>query len=126
MTDGREGEGLLPCPFCGGKAKEEWRSGGRAHHRIFCLGCQASTGWANIGHDASAYRDWNTRLSGWRDIASAPRDGTSIVFWEPPKSPVVGYLSQCLGYGWQSIPGDKRYKPTLWMPLPPAPQGEGK
>lgn len=54
---------LLPCPFCGGEGKDEWRDGGRAHHRIYCQTCQASTGWANIGHDASAYRDWNTRAA---------------------------------------------------------------
>lgn len=67
---------------------------------------------------------------GWRDIASAPRDGTRIL--------VIGhrgahsdiaewgngrFLGRVKGYerGWRYIPG-RTIEPTHWMPLPAAPQ----
>jgi hypothetical protein len=57
-------------------------------------------------------------MSEWLPIETAPTDGTFIVMLQPGKTPVTGYLSQCLGFGWQSVPGDLRYEPTHWMPLP--------
>ena len=60
-------------------------------------------------------------MSEWESISTAPIDGAAVVVWQTGKTPVVAYMSQCLGFGWQSIPGDKRYEPTHWMPLPDPP-----
>lgn len=61
----------------------------------------------------------------WRDISTADNkimDGRSVVVWSKGKSPVVAYFSQATALfpnlGWQSIPGDKRYHPTHYVPLP--------
>lgn len=68
-------------------------------------------------------------MSEWRDIETAPRDGTHVVVFEPRKTPVVAYFSQAIemfsNLGWQSTPGGCRYNPTHWMPLP-SPPGEAK
>lgn len=62
--------------------------------------------------------------TGWRDIASAPKDGTTILLYAPGwGSPKTGWT-----YGtddWQDCPysntGKQDYQPTHWQPLPSAP-----
>ena len=70
---------------------------------------------------ARAFRD-----GGWLPIETAPRDGEFILVFQKEKTPVVAYMSQSVGLysnlGWQSVPGDKRYKPTHWRPLPNPPK----
>lgn len=90
--------------------------------------------------------------SGWQPIETAPRDGSTIILHGPlPDNPArvtAGfwcapehgkYLGDCGGecrcpeYDdapepcWMSDDGGftDEYPPTQWMPLPPAPQGEG-
>lgn len=70
---------------------------------------------------------------GWRDIASAPRDGTHVLVagfsWRPHQavahwgSTTYNRSKRAYNKGWTAIPGVELL-PTHWMPLPepPAPQ----
>jgi len=64
---------------------------------------------------------------GWRDIASAPKDGTWLwLFW-----PETAYAEdrQCVGHWyrdtdteyWMDPHDSERGEPTHWRPLPPPP-----
>lgn len=85
MTDtGREEEGLLPCPFCGGEAKTYAGEYDFADVMVRCASCECEGPVFNeqdvtedINRDA-AIAHWNTRASGWRDIASAPKDSKAL------------------------------------------------
>jgi len=64
------------------------------------------------------------QANGWRDIITAPRDGTEVLlmankdpFGRPYKSDV--YHSWFDGFRWTRWPHP--HEPTHWMPLPPAP-----
>lgn len=73
---------------------------------------------------------------GWRDIATAPKDGSLVDLWcvnhlkwnKPGERLVSRKWGPCIDWmgiereGW-GLPDD--YEPTHWMPLPPAP-GEGE
>jgi Lar family restriction alleviation protein len=75
---------LKPCPFCGGAAEIERYGDVRQSTIYACTECGAcletSETWAHGTR-------WNTRapsvlpVSGWRDIATAPRDGTRVDLW---------------------------------------------
>lgn len=57
-------------------------------------------------------------MSEWRDIASAPKDGTAVLLLSPKwRNPSVGWWLETFG-GWHSFPGSYGMKPTHWMPLP--------
>lgn len=64
---------------------------------------------------------------GWRDIATAPRDGDDIlVCCGPDSDPMFGVASwhdDSDGGGWQMwwSGTEKHTWPEFWMPLPPAP-----
>ena len=71
---------------------------------------------------------------GWRQIATAPRDGTPILVWDPsmasynwPGEPddsryAIGYWRTVWGGGWGNR-NTARPAPTHWMPLPEPPEG---
>lgn len=64
-------------------------------------------------------------VPGWKDIASAPRDGTQIIAWCVCPTTGDGFLLSDVGYWepssrWISA-GDGVVLPTHWMPLPDAP-----
>lgn len=70
---------------------------------------------------------------GWRDIESAPRDGTDIlVFCEDSGEQFVGFNNPAEGSDREDVfftallKGGKRVGciPSHWMPLPTPPQGE--
>ncbi|SDX96775.1 Lar family restriction alleviation protein [Roseicitreum antarcticum] len=56
MTKNTTAPELLPCPFCGGKAK--WISGGPGCTYISCMACPAATDDGAVPRIAKA---WNTR-----------------------------------------------------------------
>lgn len=59
---------------------------------------------------------------GWRDAINDPPDpGRHVLMLSPGKATVAGYISEALGYGWRTCPGDHKWKPTHWMPLPAPP-----
>lgn len=78
----------------------------------------------------------NARLreAGWRDIESAPRDGTEMDLWCDIEGYRPGRVTNCVWMhgpsgpdwytrgerGWEPI-GAIGVTPTHWMPLPPAP-----
>lgn len=61
--------------------------------------------------------------AGWRDISTAPKDGTLILVREPRCSGIaVMYL-----HGWKYESGGICYlEPTHWQPLPVAPSMDGE
>lgn len=76
--------------------------------------------------------------NGWRDIESAPKDGTCILALVPD-SDVANVLAWCdepkgnphkdnLGVGWRMVWDSKFFRnyeqPALWMPHPAAPKDE--
>lgn len=68
----------------------------------------------------------------WQPIGTAPKDGRSILIFEPTKQRSVGDddLRYAIGYwrtwneqgGWGNR-NNAVVSPTHWMPLPPAPDG---
>ena len=60
-------------------------------------------------------------MSEWRDIATAPGDGTRLLVYNRHVGQWVAYFD----LNWQGCPvwSTKRYEmePTHWMPLPPPP-----
>lgn len=64
---------------------------------------------------------------GWRDISTAPKDGTHILMWGGYHSPFSGYYRDkwVERVGWHISGGihiDPTAEPTHWMPLPQPPQ----
>ena len=59
----------------------------------------------------------------WRDIETAPRDGTKVLVAVQHSGLVWRLVARTLdGYGdWYSDPGKYHIVPTHWMPLPDAP-----
>ena len=70
-------------------------------------------------------------VSEWRDIRTAPRDGTVILVWaefQPSGNKRRAYSpasaarwESFFGGYWASTPSDHRLKATLWMPIPEPP-----
>lgn len=66
----------------------------------------------------------------WRDIATAPKDGTWFVAWQDgdvfkcqwrTEDDMEGHLDE----GWWDNVNQSFEAPTLWQPLPPSPQIDG-
>ena len=150
MTD-REGEKLLPCPFCGSTDIRYHATGGG--HRFRCRHCltEGPIGRAFEGAGTwetsrlrtdDAARLWNARASGWQDISTAPKDGTKIALWfrEPRGKMFDCFWDEGMG-GWfwrepywlgeeieQRLHCYPNNQPLYWMrdEPAPAPQGEGE
>lgn len=128
---------LKPCPFCGGDLLVvNDRGDGGCEPLLYRPQCQkCGVGLGGFNTRAEAIATWNRRAQtfpagGWREIASAPRDGTwflacatkpgwratRIVYFADPydRLPIHGE-----GNMWPS-------PPTHWMPLPAPPHPEGK
>lgn len=60
---------------------------------------------------------------GWRDIGSAPKDGTEVLLWWPhwSKRPVVGHRIYQGCWECDRALHHNAEGPTHWMPLPPPP-----
>jgi hypothetical protein len=74
-------------------------------------------------HDAilAALRPTDT---GWRDIATAPRDGSKVLLADAEATPTV-LIALWNGVAWDD--GDYLLDGfTHWMPLPPAPTDTGR
>jgi hypothetical protein len=85
-------------------------------------------------------------VSEWRNIATAPKDGTSILIWKPGERMVGEYMMAAYWDdqhfsgepGWVPVGGNNRQGytsevtgtqqgyPTRWMPLPPDPFRSGR
>ena len=64
----------------------------------------------------------------WRDIDSAPKDGSNVLLWCPrpktelPPFQITGYWDTEINYDghqWVSTTHDNIYQPTHWKPLTP-------
>lgn len=134
---------LLPCPFCGGEAKYYSRdnNGGGfgqnpTDHWISCEQCYASMGLFDNRKEAIAA--WNRRAPAWQPIATAPKDGRSVLLWGKVTwydesefdtadcKAVVGYYTD---QEWRSET-ENPYSDIIWpeawqpMPQPPAPASD--
>ena len=58
---------------------------------------------------------------GWRDMASAPKDGTHILLVDdaPDREVVIGYWDE--NTDWRHVPGEWPVVPVAWQPLPAPP-----
>ena len=52
-------------------------------------------------------------------IATAPKDGTTVVVWSPTRGTFAAWNK---GHGWRTEPGVYACRPTHWMPLPDPPK----
>lgn len=66
---------------------------------------------------------------GWRDISTAPKDGTAVLIWNPSSYQGKGgvfvslyFKTRDYGMQWICHPGYVRAEPTHWQPLPDAPR----
>jgi hypothetical protein len=87
------------------------------------------------GNQRQAQPHQGTRMSGWRDISTAPRDGTEILVWSAMNAgkcflavwddnrfarkprPYWSFCKERL-YGTWTV---RKNQPTHWMPLPEPP-----
>jgi hypothetical protein len=64
---------------------------------------------------------------GWREIESAPKDGTDVLLWRGKYPPLVaGWFSNGETSGWSSFDDENRwidFDLTHWRPLPSPPSG---
>lgn len=106
---------LKACPFCGPKGKLEVNK----DEIVQCRRCGCE--------QTRAY--WNTRASGWEDIATAPKDGRYILV---AGSNFDGGMAVVCWDDWNwmlddgknfEIPVRAKTKLTHWQPLPFPPEG---
>ena len=64
--------------------------------------------------------------TGWRDISTAPKDGTPILITASGVNPVVAFQSDVMPKWWLNPTGIEVdwFSPTSWQPLPPPPGEE--
>lgn len=129
---------LLPCPWCGDPVEtKEWPEREEVwRYEIACLSDECCVlPSINARTREAAVSAWNTRPSagrGWRDIESAPRDGTAILVARTrQESHIVRWMisaAKGAADGWWFVGGYDgprlawRHTPTHWMPLPAAPE----
>lgn len=140
---------LKPCPFCGGEAEHIldniYSNDPKRIHATWvqCTKCGSDGKHIVDRHDndhrSEAIKAWNTRTQPpalsepkeeWRDIESAPKDGTEIWgYWEHLPNKWQGVVKAFfddgedliwLGNDWGSI----NATPTHWMPLPNPPNAQ--
>lgn len=130
---------LLPCPFCGRAPDEDdhYLNQGTKCGGILCC---IEGPEVRAGYDAwPAWKEraiiaWNTRVSPWRPIEAAPKDGTQILAYGPYEEMGVVAWSGRQEWRYQADGSDAIesqgdtwtfYKimgvPTHWMPLPEPP-----
>ena len=69
----------------------------------------------------------DTAAHGWREIGSAPRDGTRVLGFDPMRGIAVCHCEP-IGKWYPSDEAaefDGFFQPTLWQPLPPLPDAKG-
>jgi hypothetical protein len=156
-SEGEPGDALAPCPLCGGPMSwcgdvvtEDEPEGHTCHH-LRCVPCGYNVDFNGKQFDvadtmeqlrALVFAAWNRRAPAvppnWKDIATAPKDGTWILLCqatgadgEPIESESFGLFVQRAawwkGDGWIDYCSMTRdpsvfFKPTHWMPLPPPPE----
>lgn len=121
-------EALKPCPFCGGSDIHLRHHQANQMSWVSCVGCGFEAPSETGVTDDDAVNYWNRR-DAWRDISTAPKDGTIILlvggayhgnlfagFWcispYSPERPWVSVVNNSNLY---------EHVPTHWMPLPAAP-----
>lgn len=122
----REDE-LLKCPFCNGDAYFEREGTSRRSCIVNCSDCGCRL---ESNETCSSGSQWNKRIAGsWRDIATAPKNGSAI--WVAQED--VGYnTGRMLPVFWKNDSWCFIYDncqpltfiPTCWQPLPKSPTGE--
>jgi hypothetical protein len=147
--------GLLPCPFCGDAARfAKTPSAGGTHDwwHVECVGgndvdCAAQS--QGFGLKVQAAQAWNRRaakeasgekagitqaarsdartppLSPWRDISSAPKDGTDfLAYWDRSKCHSIVLWSVSDNFWMEEFDRSMVSPPTHWQPLSSPPAGD--
>lgn len=126
MTRRKTMESLNLCPFCG--SKPEFRIQDE-EYLVFCNGCFTVSDTSKSEKESA--KKWNRRANPWRDITSAPKDGSAVDLW------INGYrVTNCQWdqtkeqwtEGWLDDEG--KYQsfvvmwapPTYWMLMPGSPE----
>lgn len=111
---------LKPCPFCEQVDCDIHFSDGV----WWVMYCRCDAEGPSSGAESAAIAAWNQR-AGWRDIASAPKDGSDILAYLPNfdcRSVVHWARINNSGHwydGWHVV------NPTHWQPLPEPPKEGG-
>ena len=132
-------QNLLPCPLCGGEARLGLTNRVEFKDTIsaFCTKCSCSVSRTGPTQSEATKREvkdaWNSRTppamsadhigdaQGWRDIATAPRDGREIVAYSQDVSGTAGlppFVSLCAWHPDAGFCTCELREVTHWMPLP--------
>lgn len=128
-------ENLLPCPFCGGKARitlEEEDKPNECFHNVYCKSCDAQF-WVNS--KSMAIEKWNTRTDNWTKFTIGkneegidvydcplPEDEQEVLITDGKSVWQDTAMSDCDGFYFDG--GDEIIKEiTHWQPLPQPPKG---
>jgi hypothetical protein len=109
-------ETLKQCPIC---SRDNYLQIKRWTYlyRVLCLMC--GTQGPARQTEAEAATAWNARASEWRDISTAPKDGSPVLTWEPNSERVVENH-------WKDWGDELSHwafgEPTHWQPLPEPPE----
>lgn len=130
-------EELLPCSFCGEAAEIQYAEHvTRTTWWIVCRNtkCVVYVALRALPSKDEAIAGWNARASQWRDIETAPKDGTHIMAcrgpftsnWTFAQAPayVCHWWNNPGEEGWYLSSGDSgqiSWHPTHWQPLPQPP-----
>lgn len=126
MTRRKTLESLNLCPFCGSKPVFRIQD---EEYLVFCNGCFTVSDTSKSEEESA--KKWNRRANPWRDIASVPKDGSTLDLW------INGYrVTNCQWdqtkdewtQGWLNDEG--KYQslavmwapPAYWMPIPESPE----
>jgi len=126
-----------PNPSCGSDMVNVSYNSELEALKVTCRMCDAASGWhKTTGNALAAWAKMGAwRNGGWRDIATAPRDGTRIYVaklddtfgWVRGISRWVDFkgISGWVSMGLYDPPGDLGLaRPTHWLPLPEPPKEE--
>src|SRR3954471_6321829 len=133
-----EREKLLLCPFCGGLAQMETVQVHTFDISRYSVGCSSDgddgecmgyQSMTTFARKTDAAKAWNKRAGGWQPIASAPKDGTSVLVSGPSFPAKHGpYISTGMYRDGMWFEREEMYPRewlnarTHWQPLPAPPE----
>lgn len=126
-----------PNPSCGSDMVNVSYNSELEALKVTCRMCDAASGWhKTTGNALDAWAKMGAwRNGGWRDIETAPKDGTyiivaqehilpDVVLWLPEQKERVVGGNRVIGRpaGWFNVSRSRIKAPTHWQPLPTPPK----